>query len=147
MTKVEMMVSLKIPDATALTAERTLKEMGFKELTQLHRAAYYEFEISGNREKFQDTIAKVDILVNANKHMVAFQRPQWGVHVMVMDREQGDGLKKNLVKRLGIKGLQSVRQGALWIFDIKGKNQKGLAIKMTKELLANIHYQEYRVVG
>jgi len=146
MATVTMLVSLKIPDATALTALRTLHEMGYKELKGLQRATYYEFEYFGDEKKFKDAISKVDILVNANKHLVAFGKPKQGVSIAVTDNEQGDGLKKTLKERLGITQVQSVTQGTLWTFDVSGKKQEDLAKKMTEELLANVHYQSYRVV-
>ncbi len=142
-----LLVSLKIPDATALTALRTLQEMGFKELKGLQREVCYTFEIKGNVEEFRKKIAKADIVVNANKHAVSFAPKKEGVKILVEDTEQGDGLKNTLKERLGIKEIDAVRQGTLWTFDIVGKKQEELAKKMTEDLLANIHYQQYMMVN
>lgn len=142
-----MFVSLKIPDATAITALRTLKEMGYKELQGLTREIYYLFEISSDDKKFRDAIAKVDILVNANKHTVSFEPKKKGVSILVEDMEHGEGLTNTLKHRLGFNEILSCKQGVLWTFDIKGAKAQDLAKKMTEELLANIHYQRYKVMN
>ena len=65
---VEMIVSLKVPDTTAITALQTLKKIGFGKITDVKRKDYYKFLIEEDENKFKDKICKVDILVNANKH-------------------------------------------------------------------------------
>lgn len=146
MATVTMLVSLKIPDATALTALRTLHEMGYNELKGLQREVCYTFDVKGNESEFKKKIANVDILVNANKHFVSFSPKKEGIKVLVEDTEQGDGLLNTLKDRLGIKEVQKARQGTMWTFDIAGKNTEKMAKKMTEDLLANIHYQHYRVI-
>jgi phosphoribosylformylglycinamidine (FGAM) synthase PurS component len=140
---VEMSVTLKIPDATALTALRTLHEVGYKELKNLHRALYYSFDIDGDEKNFKKKIATVDILVNANKHTASFPHPFGKDHVLMLvaDKEQGDGLAKRLREQLGIKEVKSTKTGTLWAFEIGGKDKETMAQKMAEELLANRHYQ------
>lgn len=69
---VEMIVSLKVPDTTAITALQTLQKIGFDKINNIERAEYYKFLIEGDEEKFKKKICKVDILVNANKHSYDF---------------------------------------------------------------------------
>ena len=69
---IEMIVSLKVPDTTAITALQTLQKIGFDEIKDVKRADYYKFLIEGNEEQFKNKISKVDILVNANKHTFNF---------------------------------------------------------------------------
>src|SRR3989338_9932370 len=120
MTKktVEMSVTLKIQDATALTALRTLREMGFRELKGLQRAVHYRFEIDGNEQAFKKKIANVDILVNANKHIASFPHPfgKDDVLLLVTDNDQGDGLAKRLREQLGVKEVKAATMGTLWAF-------------------------------
>lgn len=140
---VEMSVSLKIPDATALTALRTLKEMGFKDLKGLQRAVHYRFEISGDEKGFKKKIANVDILVNANKHSASFPHPfsKDNVLRLVTDNGQDNGLAKRLREQLGIKEVKRATTGTLWAFEIVGRDKEKAAQQMAEELLANRHYQ------
>ena len=69
---VEMVVSLKVPDTTAITALQTLQRIGFAKIKDVQRAEYYKFLIEGDADKFKNKICKVDILVNANKHLYDF---------------------------------------------------------------------------
>lgn len=147
MSTVEMLVGLKIPDGTALSAKQALHEMGFTQLASVARYMYYRFSFSGKEDEFRKNIAGVDILVNANKHGVSFGMPDDGtVKVLVQDRERQMGLMNTLRERLGIAGINGVETGTLWAFSIEGKNQKELAAKMAEELLANVHYQRYTVM-
>ena len=69
---VEMVVTLKVPDTTAITALQTLQKLGFNKIKDLKRYFYYKFDVDGNEEPFKNKISKVDILVNANKHAFDF---------------------------------------------------------------------------
>ena len=69
---VEMIVSLKVPDTTAITALQTLSALGFSKIKDAKRADYYSFLIDDNLNDFKNAICKVDILVNANKHSYGF---------------------------------------------------------------------------
>ena len=68
-----MVVSLKMPDTTAITALQTLQKLGFNKIKNVKRADYYKFLIEGDEEQFKNKISKVDILVNANKHAFQFK--------------------------------------------------------------------------
>ena len=145
---VEMLVSLKIPDATALSALQALHEMGYKQLKSLERSIYYQFQISGDEKKFRESIAKADILVNSNKHTASFEisKDPKRVFILVEDIEQGTVLLRNLKDRLGFSVIKSTNTGTLWAFTIDSKEKKELAKKMVEDLLSNIHYQKYSVV-
>ena len=69
---VEMIVGLKVPDNTAITALQTLNKIGFNKIKEVKRKDYYKFFIEGGIDKFKNQISKVDILVNANKHSFNF---------------------------------------------------------------------------
>ena len=146
MTIVEMLVGLKIPDSTALSARQALHEMGFRQLMGLARYAYYSFDVEGSADQFRKKISGVDILVNANKHSVSFAMPKEGIRALVRDREQPIGLMNTLRERLGMGEIKTMDAGTLWAFSIDGKNQKEAAKRMTEELLVNPHYQDYVIV-
>ncbi len=146
MTTVEMLVGLKIPDGTALSAKQALTEMGFGELKDLSRSIYYSFEIEGNAETFKKKISNADLLVNANKHTVLFEIPKKGISVVVQDKEKPEGLMQTLKKRLGMKEIKGMEAGTLWVLNINGKNPKESAKRMAEELLANAHFQNYEVM-
>lgn len=148
MKTIQMLVTLKIPDATALSALQALHEMGYKNLKNIERALYYRFSISGDELKFKGRISKADILVNSNKHTASFSIPKDKnkVVILVEDKEQGDGLLPNLRDRLGFSGLKRMRRGTLWMFSIEGKDAKGQAKEMTEVLLCNENYQDYTLL-
>jgi phosphoribosylformylglycinamidine (FGAM) synthase PurS component len=143
MPNIVMLVGLKIPDGTALSARQALKEMGFKELKDLSRYLYYSFEVTGNEDAFKKKIANADLLVNANKHTVLFEVPKKGVSVIVQDREKPTGLMNTLKERLGLSEIKSMEAGTLWVLDVTGKNPKDSAKRMAEELLVNVHFQDY----
>ncbi len=103
----------------------------------------------------------MDIIVNANKHRYR-TRPAGKlfeegngdtrtVMVLVQDTDNKDGgLLGVLQERLGFKNIKSAERGVLWSleFDVSSKEE---ALKQAKEaaekLLANRHYQEFRIIG
>ncbi|MBI2136300.1 hypothetical protein HYU06_04460 [Candidatus Woesearchaeota archaeon] len=151
---IEMFVRLVVPDNIALTAKHTLLKMGFK-LADLKRADYYKFEVELNKDNninknntaknsIQEQLSKVDILANANKHKVSFEKERQGTKILVTELDAtGQGLLHTLRERLGLTQVHSVLQGTLWAFT--GCSEED-TVKMTKELLINEHYQEFRVL-
>src|SRR3989338_9057243 len=100
---IEMIVSLKVPDTTAITALQTLQKIGFNKIRYIKREDYYKFEFEGDEEKFKNQICKVDILVNANKHTYSFSMPRGNVSILVKNiNDAGTGLLSTLKKRLGL---------------------------------------------
>lgn len=136
----EMIVLLKIPDTTAITAFKTLKEMGFDNLKHLGRATYYH--VGGNVK--EEDLKNVDVLVNVNKNTVHFkiEKEEGKQYILVKDKDQGDGLL-NTLHKLGLEGVTKIEKGVLWVLEGVSKEE---AIKIAEELLANRHYQEYKAV-
>ncbi len=144
----EMLVKLVVPDNIALTAKHTLLKMGFK-LADLKREDYYKFEVEQdknniNKNNIQEQLSKVDILANANKHKVSFAKEKQGTKILVTELDAtGQGLLHTLRERLGLTQIKSALSGTLWTF--VGCSEED-AVKMTKELLINENYQEFKVL-
>lgn len=150
--KVELLVELLIPDTTAITAFHTLERTGFKELKELKRADYYLFDVEGDFSDFSEKIKNVDILVNANKHKALvkkaddkFENGKTRVIIKNVDNP-GEGVLSTLKNRLGLKNIASLEKGVMWIMDIDAEDKEKIAEKITKELLMNEHYQDFKIV-
>ena len=167
---VEMIVGLKVPDATAMTALQTLQKIGFNKIRDVKRADYYKFLIEGDADKFKNKISKVDILVNANKHFFAFKikknaspemserEPHYHslLHftaciffVIVKNiNDDGSSILSTLKNRLGFKHIKNVEKSTLWSLDINANESEGkkIADKAAKDLLVNENYQEYEIL-
>ena len=145
---IEMFVSLKVPDTTAITALQTLQKLGFKNIKDVKKSDYYKFTIEGDLAKFKDKISKVDIIVNANKHFCEFKmKDDDSIKILVKNTDDDSaGLILTLKNRLGIKEAKSIEKGTLWKLFVEGKNPKETAEKAAKELLVNENYQEYKVI-
>src|SRR3989338_6053479 len=146
---IEMIVSLKVPDTTAITALQTLQKIGFSKIKDVKRADYYKFFIEGNEEKFKNQICRVDILVNANKHSYSFSMPRGNVSILVKNiNDAGTGLLSTLKKRLGLTNIKKIEKGTLWILDINADYNElnKIAEKAARELFVNENYQKYRIL-
>lgn len=146
---VEMIVSLKVPDTTAITTLQTLQKIGFNKIKDVKRADYYKFLIEGDAEKFKDKISKVDILVNVNKHFFEFSiQKNADVNILVRNiNDDGSGLLATLKNRLGFFNVKNVEKAMLWSLQIDAdeKSSRKIAEQAAKELLVNENYQEYEV--
>ena len=140
MKEIELYVTLLIPDTTAVTAANTLRKLGFK-FENLKRADYYRFTIDGDAKSFKERIAKVDVLVNANKHKADMEPAVEGVIVTATD-DKCEGMLNTLKNRLGFKEIKSMHKGTYWLSD-----SEELTIKMTEALLYNPNFQTYEVRG
>lgn len=147
---VEMVVSLKMPDTTAITALQTLQKIGFEKIKDTKRADYYKFLVEGNAEQFKNKICKVDILVNANKHSYNFSiSKDNNTKILIKNiNDDGSGILSTLKNRLGFKNIKKVEKGVLWSLAINAdeKEAKKIAGKAATELLVNEHYQEYVIL-
>ncbi len=152
---IEMVVSLKVPDTTAITALQTLQKLGFNKIKDIKRADYYKFSIEGDVEKFKSQICKVDILVNANKHSFEFEIKKNAsfetcvFFVIVKNiNDDGGGILAALKNRLGFKNIKKVEKATLWSLAIEAEQKEALKIadKAVKELLVNENYQEYFIL-
>ena len=146
--QVEMIVSLKVPDTTAITALQTLQKIGFKKIKNVKRADYYKFAIEGDLDNFKGKICKADILVNANKHSYAFSIPKENnTKILVKNINGGEsGILSTLKNRLGFKNIKKFEKSILWSLAIDGKDAKKIADKAAKDLLVNENYQEYKIL-
>ena len=146
---IEMIVSLKVPDTTAITALQTLQKLGFNKINDIKRAEYYKFLIDEDEEKFQDKISKVDILVNANKHYCDFAIKKDGAIKLLVKNinDDGSGLLSAL-NRLGFRNIKKAEKAILWSLSIVAdeKSAKKIAEKAAKDLLVNDNYQEFEIL-
>ena len=147
---VEMIVSLKVPDTTAITTLQTLQKIGFNKLKNVKRADYYKFLFEGDAEKFKGKICKVDILVNVNKHSYSFSIPK-GNDVKILVKNINDSesnILSTLKKNLGFKNIKKVEKAVLWslMIDSDEKEARKTADRAAKELLVNEHYQIYTIL-
>jgi len=145
MTKIKLLVSLKIPDTTALTAFNTIKGMGY-DITDLKRLDYYEFTILKDADDFTKKISDVDVLVNANKHSATIVKEGEDIkddylNILVMDEGGHDKKLFSLLReRMGFIHLNELKKGVLWKLKVDSPKT---AEKITKEFLINPHYQDY----
>ena len=147
----EMIVGLKVPDTTAITALQTLQKIGFSKVKDVKRADHYLFFIEGDEEKFKNQICKVDILVNANKHTYNFsiQKDNTTKILVKNINDDGSGILSTLKNRLGFKNIKKIEKAVLWSLTIDADEKEAIKIaeKAAKELLVNEHYQEFEILG
>jgi phosphoribosylformylglycinamidine (FGAM) synthase PurS component len=142
-----LVVELVYPDNTAYSARLCLEQMGMP-LQDLKRFDYYYIT---SDDTVRDKLMKTDILVNANKHRCFTGIPKELMngyfHVLVQNSEQDNTLLNILRNRLGI-NINSIQHGTLWSLAIKGSVKEGEYItkKAAEKLLANKHYQEYKII-
>ncbi|MCK5283484.1 MAG: hypothetical protein KAK00_08830 [Nanoarchaeota archaeon] len=154
--KIKLYVSLKIPDTTAITAFHTLERLGYSKLAELEREDYYEFTVLKDEDKFMEDIVKVDVLVNANKHNhrifkaenVPKEEDDKIIDVLIKNSDDKcSSLFSTLRERMGFIHINEISKGILWKMHFREKeNAKELAEKITKDLLYNEHYQEYKIL-
>ena len=151
--KIELIVGLKIPDTTAITAFHTLERMGFDKLEKLKREDYYLFETSDNFNNFSKRISKADILVNSNKNKFIVKKQKEpledkALKVLVQDIDDGaKSLLLTLKERLGFKDIKTMEKGVLWsLYFDDTKEGKAIAEDITKKLLCNTNYQKYKIL-
>ena len=148
---VEMIVSLKVPDTTAITALQTLSALGFSKIKDAKRADYYSFLIDDNLNDFENAICKVDILVNANKHSYEFSiKKDNNIKILVRNSDDdGESLLSTLKNRLGFKNIKKIQKSVLWslMVDANKNEAKKIADNAAKQLLVNENYQEYEIIA
>lgn len=150
MKTVEMVVTLKVPDTTAITALQTLQKLGFNKIKDLKRYFYYKFLVDSDEENFKNKISKVDILVNANKHSFDFEiKKDNYIKILVKNiDDDGSSLLSTLRNRLGFNNIKKAESAVMWGLMIEGneKDSRKTAEKTAKDLLVNEHYQEFIVM-
>lgn len=147
---IEMIVSLKVPDTTAITALQTLHKIGFNKIRDVKRADYYRFSVEGGVEKFKEKISKVDILINANKHSFDFSVKRDSTIKLLVKNINDDGasLLSTLKNRLGFDTVKKVEKGVLWslLIEAEEKEARKIAENAAMDLLVNEHYQEFVIL-
>ena len=145
-----MIVSLKVPDTTAITALQTLQKIGFNKIKDVKREDYYKFLIEGDEKRFKEEICKVDILINANKNSCDFSiKKDNTTKILVKNiNDDGTGLLSTLKNRLGFDNIKKVEKAVLWTLAIDADEKEAgrIAEKAAKELLVNENYQEYQIL-
>lgn len=174
MTTVELVVGLKIPDVTALTAGNAIRRrLGYEDvLSSLERADYYRIEIDVDDREKAEAIAReiaedTNLFVNPNKHTYHIQFPEdrgananvdgeWLVNVLVTspDDSSGDGIASALNGRLGYTQVSDVETGVLWTMRIRAAGEDEAreiaeSITVTRSqsqgILMNPHFQEHEM--
>ena len=174
MISVELVVGLKIPDVTALTAANAIRRrLGYDEaLESLERADYYRIDLNVDERDLAEKLARemaeqTNLFVNPNKHMYDVRFPDdhganvqddgvWVVNVLVTspDDSSGDGIASALTGRLGYDQVESVETGVLWTMRLRAESEEQArevaeSITVTRSqsqgVLMNPHFQEYEV--
>ncbi|MBD3292249.1 MAG: hypothetical protein GF393_04955 [Armatimonadia bacterium] len=174
MISVELVVGLKIPDVTALTAGNAIRRrLGYEGvLSALERADYYRIDVDvDDREAAEALVSEMaeetNLFVNPNKHVYELRNPEkrganagqdgeWLVNVLVTspDDSSGDGIASALNGRLGYGKVSGVETGVLWTMQIVADSEEAArevaeSITVTRSqsqgILMNPHFQEYEV--
>ena len=175
MITVELLVTLKIPDVTALTAANTLRRrLGYAEtLRELRRADYYALDLNVDNpdealELARDMAEHTNLFVNPNKHAyqvrLAQERGAEGsgngervVSVLVTD--PADSSPAGILNSLRAapdygEQVQGVRTGVLWTLRLLADSEQRARemaedITVTRSqsqgLLLNPHFQQYEM--
>lgn len=172
MISIELVVSLKIPDVTALTAGNAIRRrLGYEDaLSAFTRADYYRLDLDVVDRDAAEALTReiadnTNLFVNPNKHIYELRFPEdrgananvdgeWLVNVLVTspDDSSGEGIRSALSGHLGYPQVAGVQTGVLWSMRIKaGSEQQARdvaeSITVTRSqnqgILMNPHFQEY----
>jgi phosphoribosylformylglycinamidine (FGAM) synthase PurS component len=171
MPDVALLVRLKIPDVTALTAANALRRsLGYQQLRSLTRADYYRLTLAVDSpeagvELARELAEKTNLFVNPNKHVYEVQT-QLGAadsqdghlaRVLVTDPHDGsaEGMLAALQGRLGYGDqVTGITKGLLWTLHLdcaSAAEARQLAAEMAETksleqgLLVNPHFQDFEV--
>jgi len=174
MTTVELVVSLKIPDVTALTAGNAIRRrLGYEGvLSALTRADYYRLDLDVDDRDAAEALTReiaegTNLFVNPNKHIYELRFPEdrgananvngeWLVNVLVIspDDSSGEGIRGSLNGHLGYPQVTGVQTGVLWSMRVKADSENEArkvaeSITVTRAqdqgILMNPHFQEYEM--
>jgi phosphoribosylformylglycinamidine (FGAM) synthase PurS component len=172
MVEIELLVRLKIPDVTALTAANSLRRrMGYADrLVELRRADYYRLGLNVTSAEEARALAtelaeQTNLFVNPNKHVYELREPGAstakssgnGTHeVEVLVTDPNDGSAESalaaLQGRLGYGArVGSLVKGLLWVLRLKAADREAakalaeevaLTRRIDQGLLVNPHFQQ-----
>jgi len=174
MISVELVVSLKIPDVTALTAGNAIRRrLGYEDaLSAFTRADHYRLDLDvPDREAAKKLVREIaeatNLFVNPNKHIYELRFSEdrgananvdgeWLVNVLVTspDDSSGDGIRDALNGHLGYRQVTAVETGVLWTMRIKAGTEEQArevaeSITVTRSqsqgILMNPHFQEFEM--
>ena len=175
MYEIELLVTLKIPDVTALTAANTVRRrLGYAErLVALQRADYYRLEVDAETsaaamDLVRELAERTNHFVNPNKHAFTV-RPYdqrlsppsrdgvYEVEALTTDAESdrsGDLEAALANDRLAQGKIKAVHTGVLWVLRLRAESPQE-AVEMARDiavtrardqgLLANPHFQAVRI--
>ena len=156
-------VRLIIPDTTALSACRALRQAGLPGLQDLRREMCWGFDLDATDapQVAAERLLNIDVLVNYNKHRGRWWRGtleaapesgltavRWG-RIIVEDRDdpEPDRMQRVLTSRLGLTGVRVRRHATLWSLAFAPTADAARLAQMAADvLLANRHGQIATVV-
>lgn len=157
-------VRLIIPDTTALSARRALRQAGLSGLQDVRREVCWSFALDGTAapQLVAERLLGIDVLVNYNKHRGRWWRGaleavpagdasayRWG-RLLVADRDDQEParMQRILTARLGLAGLHVRRHATLWSLAFPPADDAARLTQAAAELLlANRHGQVAAVIG
>lgn len=175
MYDIELLVTLKIPDVTALTAANTIRRrLGYAErLTSLRRADYYRLEVEAESDQaaldlVRELALRTNHFVNPNKHSFTVrpheqrvsppaQEGEFEVEVLTtdVDSDRSGDLEAALSSdRLAQGRVKAVHTGVLWTLRLRADSPsealemaRDIAVTRARDrgLLANPHFQAVRI--
>ncbi len=175
MREIELLVTLKIPDVTALTAANTIRRrLGYAErLLALKRADYYRLELETETEQaacdlVTDLAQRTNHFVNPNKHAFTVRTARqrltppstngaFEVEVLITDAEgdRAPDLEQALASdRIAQGRVKAVHVGVLWTLTLRADSPqeavelaRDIAITRARDrgLLANPHFQSVQI--
>jgi phosphoribosylformylglycinamidine (FGAM) synthase PurS component len=175
MVEVELLVKLKIPDVTALTAANSLRRrMGYAEqLVAMERADYYRLGLNVSSKEEARALAtelaeRTNLFVNPNKHIYELRLPEeqearsakagaFPIEVLVTDPNDGSaqGALSALRGRLGYGDkVTSLLKGVLWVLSLRAPSRDqahalaeeiALTRRIDQGLLVNPHFQQCEI--
>ena len=173
----ELLVKLKVPDVTALTAKHALqRRLGYADvLVDLRRADYYRFVTEAADEAaatklVREAAERTTLFVNPNKHSyeVRFRDDDWrvtiagpglySVEVLVTELNGGGAALREALQAQwpGAQAIQELSAGILWTLILKAESaaqarqiaeEIAVTRRVNKGLLINPHYQECQIAA
>jgi phosphoribosylformylglycinamidine (FGAM) synthase PurS component len=156
MSKINLRVSLSIPDAEAATVKNTLiRRMGLKNvLVDVKKERLFSIDVdSGNKEDLAKSFAKELVNENKENYKASFDELKFEagyVPVKVaLHIEDGEAIstKERLRNRLGFNNVIDVKKATIWKLYLTGENQEQVAKEIAKRLLTNPHKDSYEILA